>query len=72
MSRLVDSQFGQIVHGIAAARGLDEQAVRALVDRAPLSSREALDAKLIDGLAYRDEVVDKLGAPAAGSRNACH
>jgi len=64
MTRLVESQFGQMVHGIAAARGLDEQAVRALVDRAPLSSREALDAKLIDGLAYRDEVVDKLASGA--------
>ena len=64
MTRLVESQFGQIVHGIAAARGLDEQAVRALVDRAPLSSQEALDAKLIDGLAYRDEVVDKLASGA--------
>jgi protease-4 len=60
LSRLVESQFGQMVSGIAAARGLDERAVRALVDRAPLSAQEALDAKLVDGLAYRDEVTAKL------------
>jgi protease-4 len=61
MTRLVDSQFGQMVRGIAAARGLGEEAVRALVDRAPLSAQDALEAKLVDGLAYRDEVAEKLG-----------
>ncbi len=59
-ARLVESQFGQIVRGIAAARGLGEDAVRALVDRAPLSAQEALDAKLVDGLAYRDQMFAKL------------
>jgi len=61
MTRLVESQFGQMVRGIAAARGLGEEAVRALVDRAPLSAQGALEAKLVDGLAYRDEVAEKLG-----------
>jgi protease-4 len=58
--RMVASQFGQIVRGIAAARGLSEDEVRAIVDRAPLSAQEALDARLVDGLAYRDEVLAKL------------
>jgi len=58
--RLVDSQFGQIVRGIATARGLSAAEVHALVDRAPLSAQEALDAHLVDGLAYRDEVLAKL------------
>jgi protease-4 len=59
-TRLITSQFDQIVRGIASGRGLSEDDVRAIVDRAPLSAQEALDAKLIDGLAYRDEVLAKL------------
>jgi len=59
-TRLITSQFDQIVRGIAAARGLAEADVRAIVDRAPLSAQQALDARLVDGLAYRDEVVAKL------------
>jgi protease-4 len=59
-SRIVASQFGQIVRGIAAARNLPEADVRAIVDRAPLSAQQALDAHLVDGLAYRDEVYAKL------------
>jgi protease IV len=59
-TRLITSQFDQIVRGIASARGLSEDDVRAIVDRAPLSAQEAKDAKLVDGLAYRDEVLAKL------------
>jgi protease-4 len=59
-SRLITSQFDQIVRGISAGRGLAEGDVRSIVDRAPLSAQQALDAKLVDGLAYRDEVFAKL------------
>jgi protease-4 len=58
--RVMDSQFDQIVRGIAAARNLPEPQVRGIFDDGPLSSQEALDKKLIDGLAYRDEVWTKL------------
>ncbi len=59
-SRIVASQFGQIVQGISSARKLPEADVRAIVDRAPLSAQQALEAHLVDGLAYRDEVYAKL------------
>src|SRR4030095_1359318 len=59
--RLITSQFDQIVRGIATARGLPEDGVRAIVDRAPLSAQEALDARLVAGLQYRDEVLAKFG-----------
>ena len=59
-ARIVASWFGQIVHGISEARKLPEADVRALVDRAPLSAQQALEAHLVDGLAYRDEVYAKL------------
>ncbi len=58
--KVIDSQFGQIVKGIATARALSEEAVRVLIDKGPLSSQQALDGKLVDGLAYRDEVIAKL------------
>ena len=59
-SRIVASQFGQIVRGVSSARKLAEADVRAIVDRAPLSAQQALEAHLVDGLAYRDEVYAKL------------
>jgi protease-4 len=58
--KVMESQFGQIVKGIATARGLAEDAVRKLTDRGPLSGQEALAEKLIDGIAYRDEVAAKV------------
>ena len=64
-TRLITSQFDQIVRGIATGRGLPEGDVRAIVDRAPLSAQEALDAKLVDGLAYRDQVLAKLEVDGA-------
>lgn len=54
--RIVTSQLGQVVRGIAAARGFDEAEVRRLCDRGPFSAEEALAAKLVDRLGYRDEV----------------
>ncbi|MBM4257696.1 MAG: signal peptide peptidase SppA [Deltaproteobacteria bacterium] len=58
--KVIDSQFGQIVRGIAEARSLSDETVRALVSKGPLTGQLALDNKLIDGLAYRDEVVATL------------
>jgi protease IV len=53
---LVGDLARQLAEGVAASRRLDPAAVRALIDRAPLTDREALDAKLIDHLGYRDEM----------------
>jgi protease IV len=48
---------GQLVHGIAQDRKLSEADVRAAIDRGPLLAKEAVEAKLVDRLGYRDEVV---------------
>lgn len=58
--KVMESQFGQIVKGIAAARGLSEDTIRKLTNRGPLSGQEALAEKLIDGIAYRDEMATKV------------
>jgi len=44
------------VRDIAAARRLPQDTLRGLVDRGPLLAEEALKARLVDRLGYRDEV----------------
>lgn len=56
LQALIDSWYEQLVQGIAEGRGKDPEAVRALIDRGPFLGPEALEAGLVDGLAYRDEV----------------
>lgn len=69
MQELLDSLYGQILAGIAEGRKMSPEAVRALVNRGPFLGREALDAKLVDGLAYRDEVFDKVKARFGEARS---
>ena len=64
LQRLVDSWFSQIISGIAAARGLEPDAVRKLVDQGPYLATEALAAKLVDKLGYWSEVVNAARATA--------
>jgi len=47
----------QIVHGIAERRKLSEAEVREAIDRGPLLADESRQAKLVDRLGYRDEVI---------------
>jgi len=54
---LLGSVAGQVVGGIAQARKLAEAEVRAVIDRGPLLATEAVEAKLVDRLGYRDEVM---------------
>jgi len=55
---LVGSFFEQMVRGIAEARSLPLDDVRTLIDRGPFYGQEAVAAGLVEGLAYRDEVLD--------------
>ncbi len=56
-ARVLESWFDQIVAGVAEGRGLAEQDVRRLAERGPLRRDEALEAGLVDGVGYRDEVI---------------
>lgn len=67
MQRIGESLFGQIVQGIAQGRKLQPDAVRALVDRGPFLGDEAVKEKLVDGVAYRDEVYAKARERASGA-----
>src|SRR5271157_5111149 len=54
---LLASIAGQIIHGISEGRKLPEAEVRDAIDRGPLLADEARQAKLVDRLGYRDEVI---------------
>ena len=54
--RLATSAYEQIVSAVAVGRGLPEERVRELVDRAPIPATEAHEAGLVDHLGYRDAV----------------
>jgi protease-4 len=58
MRELLDSFYGQLVAGVAQGRGLTEEQVRELADRGPLLGEAAVEAGLVDGLKYRDQVYD--------------
>jgi protease IV len=56
--RVLQSVHATLVDAIALGRGLDTTTVRALIDRGPFFGEEAVAARLVDRLAYRDEVYD--------------
>ncbi|MGO9660816.1 MAG: signal peptide peptidase SppA [Acidimicrobiales bacterium] len=67
--RVVASLFNQVMADVAVGRRLDQEAVRSLVDRAPLPARDAHQAGLVDHLGYRDEVyADALGQTSPGAQ----
>ncbi|CAA6603143.1 Protease(Signal peptide peptidase) [Rhodospirillaceae bacterium LM-1] len=59
---LLDSFMLQVTTGLAEGRKLPPDAVRRLIDQAPLGAQEALEAKLIDHLGYEDEADDAMNA----------
>ncbi len=59
---LLDSIFDEIVAAISAGRNLNADQVRALIDRAPFTAEQALEAGLIDAIAYEDELPVLLGS----------
>jgi len=69
MQVLADSQFAQIVGGIAEARGLTEDEVRALFDAGPYLGEEAVEAGLVDAVMYEHEVYAQLEETIGGRTN---
>ena len=70
LQRLVDSWLGQVVSAVAERRGLSEDEVRGLVDRAPYRADEAMQLRLIDQVGYWDEALaDTLRAAGLDDRD---
>lgn len=65
VERVLDRAFGNLVADLAARRGGDEAWARQVIDGGPYTSRRALAAGIVDGLAYPDELPWALaGTPA--------
>jgi protease-4 len=60
--------YDQLVRGLAEARGKTEQDIRALIDQGPFVPEDALRHGLIDGLAYEDQLDDRVAELRSGSR----
>lgn len=56
--------YDQLVAGIAQGRALPPDQVKKLIDGGPYTAKEAVEAKLVDKLAYWDEVDDLVDARA--------
>lgn len=54
-SRLIESLHAQVWQGIAASRAVDVTDLDALADRAPLLRDDAVAARLVDRIGFRDE-----------------
>ncbi len=55
---MLDSLYTQLVAGIADGRGVEHGVAAAWVDDPPVSVDAAVEAGMIDGAAYRDEVLE--------------
>jgi len=64
---LVEDWSQEFVRGVAEARGLKPEDVQAAVAWGPFTSQEALDARLVDRVAYEDEQRDFLKKKNHGS-----
>jgi protease-4 len=64
MTAIMTSWFNQMKEGICQARQIAPEKFQALVDAGPYLGKEAVDAKLVDGVLYRDEVYGKVKSQA--------
>lgn len=63
---LMTSLFDEMVAGMAAGRGLEPEAFRELIAAGPYYGQEAVEAGLVDALAYRDEAYAEIRQEAGG------
>jgi protease-4 len=60
MTALMTAWFNQIKDGVCQARQIAPEKFEAIVDAGPYLGKEAVDAKLVDDIEYRDQVYDKV------------
>ena len=56
MNQILDQYYGSLINVIAEGRKKQPEAVRALLDDGPFLGKPAMDAGLLDGLTYPDEL----------------
>ncbi len=57
---ILDGHYERLVGAVAEGRGMTVERVRELIDRAPFTAEEAVEAGLLDGVAYLDELPHRL------------
>jgi protease IV len=65
--KVLNSMYRQGVRAIAEFRGIGEDEAEHLIEGGPYIAHEALAHGLIDGIAYRDEVYDRLREQLGGN-----
>jgi protease-4 len=60
--------FDELVGALARGRGIEPHAVRDLIDRGPFPAPLALEAGLVDGFLYQDELEDAMRPLSRGSK----
>ena len=66
MEEITDERYQQLVEALSSARKLAADRVIAAIDEGPLTARQALAHKLIDRVAYEDELEAEIGKQAGG------
>ena len=66
--RLLDGRYAEIIRAIGGSRGLMTEEARGAIDGAPYGPGEALEAGLLDGVAYEDELPGRLAADGGRMR----
>ncbi len=66
--RLLDNRYAEIVRAIGVSRGLTAEEARGAIDGAPYDPREALEAGLLDGVLYEDELPGRLATDGGRMR----
>jgi protease IV len=64
VTAIMNSWFNQMKDGICQARQIAPEKFQSLVDAGPYLGKEAVDAKLVDDVAYRDQVYGKVKSQA--------
>ncbi len=59
LDSLLDSEYEQLLSGIAEARGMDKSEVEGIVDELYMFPDKYLEAGLVDGIKYLDEVLEE-------------
>ncbi len=68
-TRLLDSLRGQVWQAIAESRGIGQDTLDGLADRAPLLRDVAVESKLIDRVGFRDEAYARIAELVGGEED---
>lgn len=72
LEAVLDGEYRQIVGAVAQGRALPPEEVERLVDTAPHTAEEALEAGLVDELLYPDQFRDRVEELAGGEPRLVH